>query len=242
MHRASASSWQFSAKTETSNKVPPPPGFVPLHCRSATTQGRRGSLRGQKKRNDFPVLTPPPRAWRQADEAPCCRNARHCRGSHPKQLPRLNRDWSAASNWRSDARSGGGGALSAGSLPRLRIANSKPQPPDLASRCSRSGFNDCPEAPLDGGGTGRSRRGLGEATYNGRVRDTRFVEGAGEAPPSRRRRDRAVPSRPRRGHLQRSRLAVGGIRVVGLAGHTLRAIENSKEPENSSRNARPQVT
>jgi len=50
----------------------------------------------------------------------------------------------------------------------LRIANSKPQPPDLASRGSRSGINDCP-GPLQaiGGGTGRSRRGLREATYNG---------------------------------------------------------------------------
>jgi len=58
--------------------------------------------------------------------------------------------------------------LLAGSLPWLRIANSKPQPPDLVSRCSRSGVNDCP-GPLQaiGGGTGRPRRGLREATYNG---------------------------------------------------------------------------
>jgi len=57
--------------------------------------------------------------------------------------------------------------LLAGVLPWLRIANSKPQSPDLASRGSRSGLNDCPGAlPAIGGGTGRSRRGLREATYN----------------------------------------------------------------------------
>ena len=56
----------------------------------------------------------------------------------------------------------------AGSSPGLRIANSKPQPPDLVSRFSRSGINGFP-GPLQaiGGGTGRSRRGLREATYNG---------------------------------------------------------------------------
>jgi len=153
-----------------------PRGFVPLQCRCATTQGPRGSLRVQRQRSDFPMLPSPPRAWCQADEAPCCRNARHCRGSHPKPLPRLNRDWSgSASIRRSDARSGGEGAWLAGSLPGLRIANSKPQRPDLASRFSRSGVNDCPGAPPGGGGTKRSRRGLREATYNGCVRAPRFV-------------------------------------------------------------------
>jgi len=58
--------------------------------------------------------------------------------------------------------------LLAGSLPWSRIATSKPQPPDLASRFLHSGVNDCPGAlQAIGGGTGWSRRGLGEATYNG---------------------------------------------------------------------------
>jgi len=115
--------------------------------------------------------------------------AQPCARSHPKRLPQLNRDWSASSIWCSDARSGGGGALLAGSLSCLRIANSKPQPPDLASRCSRSGPNDVLK------------------------------------PPSWRRRDWMVPSRPRRGHLQPSRLAV---RVVDHAFHRLRSINSSE--------------
>jgi len=88
---------------------------------------------------------------------------------HPKQLPRLPRDWSGSvSLWRSDGRSGGGVALLAGSLLWSRIANSKPQPPGhriAVFAFWRQRLSGPPQAI--GGGTGRSRRGLREATYNG---------------------------------------------------------------------------
>ena len=112
--------------------------------RCATTHGPRGSFGVQRTRSDFSKLTSPLRAWCQADETPSWRVRATAVGSHPQQLPRLSRDWSESASLRpSDARSGGGGALLAGSLPWLRIANSKPQPPDLVSRCSHSGVNDC---------------------------------------------------------------------------------------------------
>jgi hypothetical protein len=105
----------------------------------------------------------------------------------------------------------------------------------------------------DGGGTGGSRRGLGEATSNGHPQSS-LLEGAAPSTPvpcggpcllevgsptprrwapleqsAGRRRDRWVPSRPRRGHLQRApegfspggRLSVGAgcasqaVSVVG---------------------------
>jgi hypothetical protein len=103
--------------------------------------------------------------------------------------------------------------------------------------------------PQDGGGTGGSRRGLGEATSNGHPQSS-LLEGAAPSTPvpcggpcllevgsptprrwapleqsAGRRRDRWVPSRPRRGHLQRAPegFSPGGRRSVG-AGSVWRTV------------------
>ena len=156
--------------------APPAPRFFPLSCRWVTTHGPRGSFAVQGTRSDFPRLTSLPRASCQADETPSWRgratavtrnpsNSHGCPGIGPDQLPLAERcevwGWRRLVGW------------IAALVENCQLEAAIPRPRIAVFAFWRQRLSG--SQPPGGGGTGWSRRGLGEATYNGRIRATRFV-------------------------------------------------------------------